>query len=138
MGQKVTLNQILDRLREIAEKELKPAMEYSAILPGDGHHRSAMFIRLPYPPVAAVQGEVFERLSRLVESVNRPDTIKMDVYTVIGDKVLNGFQPHTNLTAKGPFDPEQITAIIENAYVLQIVVDVIQPAAMEQTIKALE
>lgn len=132
-----TLNEILDRLREVGD-QLEETMDYAAILPQEGHHRSAMFIRLPHPAVAAQQGEVFERLARLVESVNRPDTIKMDVYTVIGNNVLPGFQPHTDLTAKGSFDPEQITAIVSTPYVLQVVVDVIQPAALEATLKALQ
>jgi hypothetical protein len=134
--EKATLSQILDRLRAIGD-DLKEAMDYSAIAPEDGHHRSVMFIRLPYPPVAAVHGEVFERLSRLMESLNRPDTMKVDVYTVVGRHILSGFQPHTELTADGDFDPEDFHAILSNPYVLQIVVDVVQPDAMEQTLNAL-
>ena len=131
------LSQILDRLREIAA-EMEEVMDYSGITPEEGHHRTAMFIRLPYPPVAAVHGEVSERLSRLVESINRPDTIKVDVYTVVGQHVLNGFQPHTELTAGGDFNPEQMYVTLPNPYVLQMVVDVVQPDALEQTLKALK
>lgn len=134
--EKATLSQILDRLRQIGD-ELQEAMDYSAIAPDEGHHRSVMFVRLPYPPVAAVHGEVFERLSRLMESVNRPDTMKVDVYTVVGRNILPGFQPHTELTADGDFDPEEFHAILSHPYVLQIIVDVVQPDAMEQTINAL-
>lgn len=118
---------------------MKDTMDYSGITPQDGHHRSAMFIRLPYPAVAAQNGEVFERLSRLIESLNRPDTMKCDVYTVIGEHVLQGFQPHTDLTAKGSFDPEEIHKILPGQpYVLQMMVDIVQPQALEQTLKALE
>lgn len=134
---KASLNKVLDRLREIGD-DLQEVMDYSGIAPASSHHRTAVFVRLPYPGIVQENEEVMERLARFLGSLNQPDTIKADLYTCIGRHVLPGYQPHTELTADGDFDPDSLHKIVDQPYVLQIVVDVIQPAALEATLNALK
>jgi hypothetical protein len=89
-----------------------------------------MFIRLP--AIAAGDGEV-RAAGRLVR-VSRPDTISGRLRSLAATSC--GFQPHAQLAADGDF-AEQLLRFCD-AVRLQIMVDVVQPDAMQQTLKALD
>lgn len=131
-----SLNDVFNQLRKLGE-DLDENVDFASLLPeGHEHHRTALFIRLPYPGLLTTDSEVHERIAKLLASVNRPETIKMDVYTIVGNKVMQGWQPYTDESAKGMYDP--VTAIESNPYVLQVIVDIVKPAALEATAAALD
>ncbi len=130
-----SLNDIFNQLRTLGE-DLEESTDFGSVLPeGHDHHRTALFIRLPWPGVLEQDSEVHERIAKLLNSVNRPDTMKMDVFTVVGNTVMPGWQPYTDAVSKGLYDPA--TAIDIHPYVLQVVVDIVKPAALAATAEAL-
>lgn len=139
-----TLSDVFDRLLEISKKlDDEEAFDVADLFDGSVHHRTVVYVRLPWPQLVETDAEVQERLARFLTSINRPDTIKCDVFTVIGDDVFVGYQPNTNAKALGVFDPDAVQEYLDDAegaapYVLQITVDVIKPAAVEATIEALK
>lgn len=130
-----SLNDIFDQLRKLGE-DLEESADFSSVLPeGHEHHRTALFIRLPWPGLLDEDSEVHERIGKLLASVNRPDTMKMDVFTIVGNTVMPGWQPYADAASKGLYDPA--TAIDTHPYVLQVVVDIVKPSALEATASAL-
>jgi hypothetical protein len=141
--EKVTLSQVIAHLEAVgAEFEKgKPMVDLKGVLPGGDHHQTAVFLRFPYPGVLD-NSAVKDRVLKLLTSINRPDTIKCDIYTVCGGNVKAGFQP----TITWPeVDGEVVQGglvnhddIVTNSpsgkYVLQITVDIVHPAVLQQAL----
>lgn len=141
MKKKVSLGEVLEHLNKLGEslEADKPLIDLHGILPAHDHHQTVVFIRLPYEG-AATQKNVNERITKFLTSVNRPDTIKCDIFTILGANVAKGWQPAIKNAqqGKGPlFNPDWITAADDvPPFVLQITVDVIHPHVLQQVLGA--
>lgn len=137
-----TLSDVFDRLREIGQELGKEeAFDVAELFEGGGsHHRTVVYVRLPWPQIVEGDTEVAERLMRLLTSINRPDTIKCDIFTVIGEEILQGYQPNTNVKATGVWDPDEMQMYLDDGhqpYVLQVTIDIIKPEAVMMTVENL-
>lgn len=143
MNEKLTLGQVLAHLDALGGDlaKDKPLVDLAGIIPVADHHQTVIFIRSPYPGALA-GGKVQERIVKLLTSVNRPDTIKADVYTVQGANVKQGWQPtleNAVIDGKevhGPmFNPDWLIGAMPKApWVLQITVDVVHPSVIAQAL----
>lgn len=131
MSDQPTLKKVLDKLKAVGENMPDAALvDVGGILPAGDHHQTAIFIRLPYPGAGDEQ-HVKDRVGKLLFSVNRPDTIKCDVWTICGNKCAPGWQPNLtpDSTGKGLFDHEKFMESGQG-YTLQITVDIVHPAVL--------
>lgn len=130
-GLQATLHQ-LDELGKDLAKD-KPLVDLKGVIPLKDHHQTAVFVRLPYE--GALNNEkVHERVFKFLSSINRPDTIKADVYTLLGANIMPGYQPHISHAEAGKaplFNTDWVLTKIDSPYVIQITVDLVWPAVLE-------
>lgn len=115
----------------------KPLIDLKGVIPQGDHHQTAVFIRLPYEG-AGIEKHTYERVTKLLTSINRPDTIKADVFTMLGPNCVKGWMPQIKAVQAdgeptlGPlFNPDWILAEV-GGYVLQITVDVVVPSVLAE------
>jgi len=135
----LTLGRVLAKLIELGNEvdQQKATVDMQGLFPAFEAHRTAVFIRIPYP--GAANGEQpQERLAKLAASFNRPDTIKADFFTVIGRECYPGFQPWLEPKdfQPGMFDVDRIQQYLVGAghkgYVLHITVDIVTPDVLDK------
>lgn len=138
---KVTLGEVLETLEKLGEDLAvdKPMIDLKGLIPMNDHHQTAVFLRLPSKEAMQDSG-VQERVVKFLTSINRPDTIKADVYTLLGGNCRKGYQPTIAFPVvdgkpckEGLFNPDWIVAQ-SVGYVLQITVDIVKPDVLAMAV----
>lgn len=138
------LGEILGQLHALGAQmeQDKPLVDLAGVLPMAEHHQCVVFLRLPYPGVLQEHENVAERVVKFLGSINRPSTMKADVYTICGSNIMPGYQPQIEGVGKDGQPLFNTDWVIENVpaspYTLQITVDVVHPNVLSKVQQVIE